>query len=161
VITATQIGRTLGAFLTVGVLLAAPAPAAAQATQGGSTHTDAPFTMTVLNSCTNEMVDVTGIVTTTALSKFDASGGLHISFAMVSKGTGVGQVTGTQYPYSENDLASVNAGSATTFTFRVKARLRGPGRIDDWELTFMNHITMNADGSITSEIEKDATSCRG
>ena len=151
------IGRSVfGVLCLAAALTAVPKTAAAQSVQ-----TTTPFSSQVLNTCTNELVDISGQQTITMNSHVDSAGGLHTSFALITKGTGVGEVTGTTYPYSENDLFNLQIGSAATATVRVKTRLKGPGSIDNWDMTFMLHITLNADGTVTSLIDTFTTTCRG
>jgi hypothetical protein len=155
--TSMRIGRSLLGILVVTVgVFALPSAAAAQAVT-----TDTPFSASVLNTCTNEVVDITGVQTNTMLTKIDSAGGVHISFALVTKGTGVGEITGTSYPYNENDLFKLESGAAGTTTLRVKSRLKGPGSVDNWDMTFMVHLTINADGTATSVIDTFETTCRG
>jgi hypothetical protein len=152
-----KIGRSLfGILAMTAVVLAMPKTAAAQAVT-----TDTAFSAQVLNTCTNEIVDITGVQTNTMLTKVDSAGGVHISFVLVTKGTGVGEITGITYPYSENDLFKLESGAAGTTTLRVKSRLKGPGSIDNWDMTFMVHLTINANGTATSVIDTFETTCRG
>lgn len=137
-------------------VLALPAAASAQ-----SVTTTTPFSSTVYNSCTGENVDVTGVQTTTTITTIDNGGGTHISFAMVTKGTGVGVTTGINYPYQENDLFKLNAGAGATSEVKVKNRLKGPGSIDNWDMTFHVHITINPNGVPTSVIDTFETTCKG
>jgi len=153
---ASKVGRSIGILFAV-VVCSFPKAASAQ-----STTTTAPFSASILNTCTNETVDVSGVQTITSNFKFDNSGGLHINFGIVTKGTGVGQVTATNYPFSENDLFNVQATSgAGEFTIRIKMRMRGPGSIDNWDMTQMLRLTLTADGVVTSSIDSTTTNCRG
>jgi len=153
---ASKVGRSIGILFAV-VVCSFPKAASAQ-----STTTTAPFSASILNTCTNETVDVSGAQTITSNFKFDNSGGLHINFGIVTKGTGVGQVTATNYPFSENDLFNVQATSgAGEFTIRIKMRMRGPGSIDNWDMTQMLRLTLTADGVVTSSIDSTTTNCRG
>jgi hypothetical protein len=153
---ASEVGRSIGILFAV-VVCSFPKAASAQ-----STTTTAPFSASILNTCTNETVDVSGVQTITSNFKFDNSGGLHINFGIVTKGTGVGQVTATNYPFSENDLFNVQATSgAGEFTIRIKMRMRGPGSIDNWDMTQMLRLTLTADGVVTSSIDSTTTNCRG
>jgi len=103
-----------------------------------------------------------GLQTITSNFKFDNAGGLHINFGIVSKGAGVGQVTTTNYPFSENDLFNVQATSgAGEFTIRIKMRMRGPGSIDNWDMIQMLRMTITANGDVTSSIDSTTTNCRG
>ena len=153
---ADKVRRSIGILFAV-VVCAFPKAASAQ-----STTTTTPFSTSILNTCTNEMVDVSGVQTITSNLTFDNSGGLHINVGIVSKGTGVGQVTATNYPFSENDLFNVNGNSgASEFTIRIKMRLKGPGSIDNWDMIQMLHLTVNANGFVTSRIDSTTTNCPG
>jgi hypothetical protein len=154
--TANKVRRSIGILFGV-VVCAFPKAASAQ-----STTTTAPFSASILNTCTNEAIDVSGVQTITSNFKFDNAGGLHISFGIVSKGTGVGQVSATNYPFSENDLFNVQAPSgAGEFTIRIKMRLRGPASIDNWDMIQMLRLTLTPDGVVTSSIDSTTTNCRG
>ncbi|OLB61655.1 MAG: hypothetical protein AUI11_08775 [Acidobacteria bacterium 13_2_20CM_2_66_4] len=153
---ATKIARSIGILCAV-VVCALPKAASAQ-----STTTTVPFSTSILNTCTNELVDINGLQTITSNFKFDNAGGLHINFGIVSKGAGVGQVTTTNYPFSENDLFNVQATSgAGEFTIRIKMRMRGPGSIDNWDMIQMLRMTITANGDVTSSIDSTTTNCRG
>jgi len=153
---ASKIGRSIGILFAVAVC-SLPKAASAQ-----STTTTAPFSASILNTCTNELVDINGLQTITSNFKFDNAGGLHINFGIVSKGAGVGQVTTTNYPFSENDLFNVQATSgAGEFTIRIKMRMRGPGSIDNWDMIQMLRMTITANGDVTSSIDSTTTNCRG
>ena len=153
----TKAARSFGILFAVVVVCAFPKAASAQ-----STTTTAPFSTSILNTCTNEMVDVSGVQTITSNFKFDNACGLHINFGIVTKGTGVGQVTATSYPFSENDLFNVQAtNGASEMTIRIKVRMKGPGSIDNWDMTQMLHLTIAADGSVTSNIDSITPNCRG
>jgi len=155
---ASKVRRSIGILFAV-VVCAFAFPNAASAQ---TTTTTAPFSTSVLNTCTNETVDVSGVQTITSNFKVDNSGGIHINFGIVSKGTGMGQVTATNYPFSENDLFNVQATSgASEFTIRIKLRLRGPGSIDNWDMIQMLHLTLTPDGAVTSSIDSTTTNCRG
>ncbi|PYQ82885.1 MAG: hypothetical protein DMG03_15975 [Acidobacteria bacterium] len=153
---ATKVGRSIGILCAV-VVCALPKAASAQ-----STTTTVPFSTSILNTCTNELVDMNGLQTITSNFKFDNAGGLHINFGIVSKGAGVGQVTATNYPFSENDLFNVQATSgAGEFTIRIKMRMKGPGSIDNWDMIQMLRMTVTANGDVTSSIDSTTTNCRG
>ena len=153
---ATKIARSIGILCAV-VVCALPKAASAQ-----STTTTVPFSTSILNTCTNELVDMNGLQTITSNFKFDNAGGLHINFGIVSKGAGVGQVTATNYPFSENDLFNVQATSGSgEFTIRIKMRMKGPGSIDNWDMIQMLRMTVTANGDITSSIDSTTTNCRG
>lgn len=153
---ATKIARSIGILCAV-VVCALPKAASAQ-----SSTTTVPFSTSILNTCTNELVDINGLQTITSNFKFDNAGGLHINFGIVSKGAGVGQVTTTNYPFSENDLFNVQATSgAGEFTIRIKMRMKGPGSIDNWDMIQMLRMTITANGDVTSSIDSTTTNCRG
>ena len=152
-----RIVRSAMAILVMtAAVLALPAAASAQ-----SVTTSTSFSTSVYNSCTGENVTISGVQTNTMITNVDNAGGTHLSFAMVTKGTGVGAATGINYPYQENDLFKLDAGPGATSTVKVKNRLKGPGSIDNWDMTFHVHITINANGVPTSVIDTFETTCKG
>ena len=159
----TRIGRTLVGCLCLTALLASPQPAAAQASPTRIVNTQIPFALTIVNPCTLESVDINGLGQLTIFVNADSNGGIHLKISSVTKGTGVGQITLTNYAFSENTEASANfaPGQQQEATFSDKLRLRGAKALDNYDVKTLTHVTVNADGSITAFVDNFTSVCRG
>ena len=167
----TKVGGSLvAALFTIG-LLALPNTAAAQAT-GMTTILDAviPFTSTlggitspITNPCTGTLVDITGMTSITVMVNANANGGLTLKMSAVTKGQGVEQGTLAVYAFSENTQAMFNAsaGVQSEQTLTEKLRFKGAKALDNWDVKELIHVTINANGTMTSWVDNLTAVCRG
>ncbi len=167
----TKIGAFIVALFCAIGLLALPNTAAAQAT-GMITIINqvVPFTSTlgglvspITNPCTGIPVDITGLTNVTLMANANATGGITLKLSAVTKGQGVEQGTGFVYSFSENTQATfiTSAGVRSDQTLTEKLRLRGAGALDNWDVKELIHVTVNADGSMTSSVDNLTAVCRG
>ena len=167
----TKVGGSLIAVLVTIGLLALPNAAAAQAS-GMTTIINAvvPFTSTlgglvspITNPCTGIPVDITGLTDITLMANANAAGGITLKLSAVTKGQGVEQGTGFIYSFSENTQATfvTSAGVRSDQTLTEKLRLKGAKALDNWDVKELIHVTINADGSMTSSVDNLTAVCRG
>ena len=167
----TKVGGSLIAVLFTIGLLALPNTAAAQAS-GMTTIIDAviPFTSTlggiespITNPCTGTLVDITGMTSITVMINANATGGTTLKMSAVTKGQGVEQGTGVVYAFSENTQVMFNtaAGAQSDQTLTEKLRFKGAKALDNWDVKELIHVTINANGSMTSSVDSLTAVCRG
>jgi hypothetical protein len=158
--TAFKLTRTVGGLLLLGAILAVPSIAAA-----ANSSFIIPFKLTLLDPCTNELVDVTGASTVTIAETVDRTGQTKTAVSVTTKGTGVGQVTLNSYPFSENQNFTVKAaviGEAFDSAFSDKLSLKGPGSVDNFVVRAFFRIKIDALGNIQVLIENmNSDVCKG
>ena len=138
-------------LLTLAVVLAKPAQAQADT----FTDTDRiPVSTTVGGFCSDEPVIVEGTAHTVAHTTIDANGGFHTKFQSYIKGQGVGLDSGDKYVYNDlfNEHFNATGPFNETFTATVKIIRQGSDTTaDDLNGRVVFHITVNANGEITTE----------
>ena len=146
---ATRRNSLVGVVL-VGALLAIAGSAAAQVVQQS-------FDIQVVNPCTgNNIVEVTGVETTSITTKVGGSGNLHVSISDVFKGTGVDLLDATKtYVYSDNEQFSsdvaipVDPNVPGDITFTAKLFMKGSKALDNWTTKATVVFKVNANGIVT------------
>jgi hypothetical protein len=148
--TGTKLGRSLVGVASVAALLAFPVRAAAQIVQQN-------FDIQVVNPCTgNNIVDVTGVETTSISTKVSGSGNLHVTISDVFKGTGVDILDATKtYAYSDNEQFSsdvpipVDPTVLGDITFTAKLFMKGSKALDNWTTKATVVFKVNSNGVVT------------
>jgi hypothetical protein len=96
-----------------------------------------------------------------AHNTIDANGGFHLKLQLHIKGQGVGVDSGDKYVY--NDLSNEHFNSTgpfnETFTSTFKIIRQGSDTADDLNATALFHITVNANGEVTTEFERFEDEC--
>ena len=158
--TGCTLRRSLVGLFSLVTLLAAPAMAAA-----ANSSFIIPFNLTLLDPCTNELVTVSGASTVTIAETVDKTGQTKTAVSLTTKGTGIGQVTGTSYPFAENQNFTVKAaviGEAFDSSFSDKLSLKGPGSIDNFVVRAFFRIKIDTLGNIQVLIENmNSDVCKG
>jgi hypothetical protein len=142
----------LAAGLLTLTLLAKPAQAQAETV----TDTDQDTTSFLTNGCT-EPVFVEGTVHTVAHTTIDANGGFHTKLHFHIQGQGEGLSSGDKYVYNDtaNTLINSTGPFTATVTQTIKIIPQGSGTTTDhFNARFVFHVTVNADGEITTEFLK-------
>jgi hypothetical protein len=118
----------------------------------------------VSNFCGLEDVQLSGSVNNVLHITRDANGGLHIidghtNFQGV---TGVGLTSGSRYIFAGgvNPISNVVQDSANSITFLAHGRLISPGQQTNQLATTQIHVTFNANGQVTSQVENFVFECR-
>src|SRR5215208_2313591 len=115
-------------------------------------------------SCTGEEVFIEGTMHTVANTTIDANGERHIKFHFNEQGQGEGESSGDKYVFhsvsnSHQNFTEDNA----NFTFSDTARLIRQGSAtptDDFNLIFLVHVTINANGEVTADVAKFEPECK-
>lgn len=115
------------------------------------------------NSCTDEWVEYSGFVHYVFSTVVRETGAGYTKGHMNAHVAGTGMTTGAQYLILENgneqfawDFDSMP--STYTNIFRARAVTPGPGNNDVfWQRL---HITVNADGTVTAEIDESGWECK-
>lgn len=119
------------------------------------------------DSCTGEVVAVTGTQHIIGRTTEDATGKMHFSFTRHTQGTGVGTESGAEYLLIDSVHRSVIEGTevegATVYTEGFSALLIRKGESapsDDSLVTLLTHYTITPDGMMTVSIEFGNATCR-
>lgn len=127
------------------------------------TNVKQEFSGQVLNDCNNEIVDYAGtdhlVIHVTQTKKrlnFTANESIHI--------TGLGETTGLSYVGNGNYHMTQNYTSDSVnypfvYTEKLKIRLVTQGSEVNEYMTFMFHMTVNANGETTAYIDSAAIEC--
>ena len=151
--TAATLRHSLFGLLGVAALVALPTAASAQIIQQN-------FNIQVVNPCTgNNIVQVTGIETTSISTKVSGSGNLHVTISDVFKGTGVDLLDATKtYTYSDNEQFSsdvpvpVDPTVLGNISFTAKLFMKGSKALDNWTTKATVTFKVNANGIVTKDI---------
>jgi hypothetical protein len=142
--------------LAAGLLMLALQAKPAQAQAETSTSTErVPFTFTGLtNPCTGETFFVEGTQLLVFHSTLDADGGEHFYVDSTFEGRGVSD-SGAKYVFHETNPTHTKLApdSANNFTSTATGSFIRQGSAtpeDDFVIKLMDHITINANGEVTS-----------
>ena len=161
----THLPRLGAAFLllTFAVVTSNPSPASAQATTI-TTNETLPFSGSAVNPCNGDAVTFSGQIHVTNHVTTDSSGGshfrTHVNYQSVS---GTGTPSGAQYNVrtTQNETRNDNTAPQTETTIIQVFNLIAQGTVPNAKLHVVLHITINANGVTTSEVEEISVTCRG
>jgi hypothetical protein len=114
-----------------------------------------------IQPCNGEPVALTGQIMALFGSRVDAAGGVHINGNAVFQGMkGVGLVSGVTYvlPGSSPFSIETTNGATTTTTFGMRREI-GPGQFVDFNLTVLEHTTIDANGEVRVDFAKETFEC--
>jgi hypothetical protein len=123
-----------------------------------------PLNVMAFNECAMESVTLQGTVDMRITDNIDAATGQHTHIHIVSKGTGVGLISGRRYIYNEeSDIAFGTPGPPQTLTYTQALNhiLNGTGPTDNFLLKITFHLTFNATGVPTAAVDNVSINCRG
>jgi hypothetical protein len=123
-----------------------------------ATSTTIPLDGIRSGDCTGEDVELSGTIHLVSQLQSDGSEVGHINYQGVS---GVGLTSGTTYRSSSVDNFRLAAPFPSDITSVRSLRLISPGPEDDLLVRFLFHITVNANGEITAEVEDVNFECVG
>jgi hypothetical protein len=137
-------------------LLAASAPALAAIVS----NTD--FSGSILNLCNGEAVAYSGTVHVVLHTTTDSAGGQHSTMQVNISATGTGGTTGATYQGHETDLVpSFNfTNGAFEQTVATHFELIGQGQVPNFRIDGIEHITVNANGTVTATFLNLTTACQ-
>ena len=139
-----------------------PSPAAAQATTV-STNETLPFTGSATNTCNGDTVTFSGEIHITNHVTTDANNSSHIRTHINYQGvSGTGTPSGASYNVvtSQNETRNDNVGPQSETTVTQVANLVAQGSAPNSKMLVVIHITVNANGVTTSEVEQITITCR-
>ncbi len=144
------------------VLAVQAKPAQAQAETGTSPQRFS-FAGTLINPCTGETFFVEGTQLFLFHTTLDADGGEHFNVNSTFQGQGVSD-SGVKYVFRETAPFHIKNAldSANTFTGMATGRFIRQGSAtpeDDFLVKFMSHVTINANGELTSEFATMEIEC--
>ena len=118
-----------------------------------------PFSRTVEAPFVGEVVQLTGYGHFLTITQMDANGGMNVKIHHQLQGTsGVGLTTGKKYQASgkESFKFRIPPGAAEPYVFTCvsTARVIGQGPGNNMMLHYLMHVTINANGTVTADIEK-------
>jgi hypothetical protein len=146
-------------LLTLAVVLAKPAQAQASTV----TSTDRIPASGVIDGCPpSEPISVEGTLKTVAHTTIDANGGYHTTLQIHLKGQGVGLDSGDKYVYNQlaNHHLNATGPSNETSTFNFKIIRQGSvSTTDDANATAVFHVTVNANGEVTTQFDRFEDEC--
>ena len=157
--TAIKLTRSVAGLFCFVALLAMPSLAAAQTL---------PFSATLNNPCTGELVAVNGAMTLTITTKFLTNGTTKVNFDSVFSGTGVGQgnvlvAPGTLYSFSDTNSISVTAAASgnTETSSNSKFDWKGAKGVPNWKAKMILSTVSQGGILISSDIKLSSDSCTG
>jgi hypothetical protein len=135
---------------------------------GTTTNEKTPFDMWVWVSCANggngELVRLTGELHVLFLVTFDQDGGLLVASHFQPMGvTGLGEVTGDRYQATGITRDNENfrpAGYPFETTYVNNFWIVGQGSGNNFLVHQTFHITVNANGELTTQVDNFRTECK-
>lgn len=157
------LNRTTAATAAALLIGSAAAPGAAFA-QSGPIKAEMPLVDSVLNPCTNELVDVTGTIDTFIYQKVKKTGAQDLTVRIKNRGTGISQTTGAVYNYQSDETTKFNDVPLGSFdsAMMIKTMLtRQDGVATDADWMFKNTMRIKIDdsGNVIINREKIADTC--
>jgi hypothetical protein len=123
-----------------------------------ATSTTIPLDAIRSGDCTGEDVELSGTIHLVSQLQSDGSEVGHFNFQGVSA---VGLTSGTTYRASSVDNFHLAAPFPSDITSVRSLRLISRGPEDNLLVRFLFHITVNAKGEITAEVEDVSIKCKG
>ncbi len=123
-----------------------------------ATSTTIPLDFIRSNDCNGEQVKLSGTIHLVSQTQRDGSVVGHFNYQNVS---GVGLTSATTYRASTVDTFRLEAPFPSDIHSVRSLRLISPGPEDDLLVRFLFHITVNANGETTAEVEDVNIKCKG
>lgn len=123
----------------------------------------APIAALVNDPCTGELVAVTGTDHIVFDTYTDNQGGIHARIQHHSADlNGVGVTTQLNYNGSLDSTLATDVGPAPTQThLDTSVMLIAQGSVDNFIFSYLLHVTVNANGEVTSTVDNPTTRCSG
>jgi hypothetical protein len=147
----------------VGALALVPSAALADGNPNeGWTRVDqvVDITFLELNSCNGDVVALSGQISLTTRTKVQADGSLSLKESASVAATGVGTPSGADYTLSDSSITNVDGIASLPFSLIINrvSKLTGSG-VPDQDLHFKVHLTINADGTVTHDVNDLSLNC--
>jgi hypothetical protein len=151
----------LAASLLTLALLAKPTQAQAES---DTFNLRFPVAFGAINHCTGEEAFIEGTAHSVFHFTEDANGGFHVKSLFHVQGQGVSP-SGAKYVIhdSSNSHFNVRAESADNLTHTGTFKVIRQGSAtpeDDFKVKLLFHVTINANGEVTAEVEADERECK-
>ena len=113
-----------------------------------------PFSIDPLNPCTTETVSIDGNLHVIVNATLDHSGGIHLGISVNTNDVhGTGDPSGIKYSGHANVNGRLNLTSgAQEATLIVNLGLQSQGSASNLKIKLTAHITVNANGNVTSVV---------
>ena len=147
--------RRLLIVTSLALIAAITLSSAVQASNEGNLKLEIPSTD--FNPCTDESVDSLvkiHIVLTSTANANNVSGTFHLNFSV----KGVGQTSGAIYTGSESDNETFNTSlenGRAVFPVVNRFNMTTAGGKNNWVVRVTGHITVNANGDVTAEFDRE------
>ena len=127
-----------------------------EAENSAATSTTIPLQAIRSNECNGEQVELSGVIHLVSQTQPDGSVLGHFNYQHV---TGIGLSSGIQYRASAVDQVRLEAPFPSSIQSVRHFRLLAQGTGDNVLVDAIFHITVNANGEVTAEIEELTTRC--
>ena len=108
-----------------------------------------------------EEVHLTGKINQVFHSTLDGAGGAHVKVHINDQGiSGTGLTTGDKYQRTGAINSEINVKVGTAHTTVDTLNLIGQGNGNNLLIRLMQHITVNANGIVTAELENVSIECK-
>jgi hypothetical protein len=156
-----QIGLRVGLAAAVVVgLLAFPRQGSTQAS-AVTTNERVPIELTIFIPCVPETVTVTGELHIVTHTTVNPDGSFHVVNHFNPQGvSGIGDVTGNKYQGTGVTQTEFNLNVGQTFTFVNNFRFIGQGPGNNSTIHQNVHVTVNANGVVTSTVDNFTARCQ-
>jgi hypothetical protein len=121
---------------------------------------DIPVSGAVFNPCNGETVTFSGIDHFTIHVTFDGAGGFHADSHDNIHVTGTGSL-GNSYEGNQEDNNPFNGRVGVEQTFGLTFSEISKGSAPNFEVHILQHITVNANGTVTVFFSNFSANCRG
>ncbi len=121
----------------------------------------APFEWYMYSPCTGEEFVIAGVDHFVYAVTEDGAGGYHVKIHENVKGTGEA-ASGQTYKFNGVANQEYNLGPGDVVTYSMKEHLKANGNAadDDLWIKYTVHITVNANGEVTSERDNYEMECK-
>ena len=151
----------VGTFVMLAGLLCLATPRSATSQGNGTQHFEGAFSVTFFDDCSGEFVDIDVTYKSDVHVVATKSGTFHLDFHDVYSGRGVGETTGTEYLANQTDSFSLNLAKGANETEPLHFSMISKGGADNLEFAAIFHITIDANGVVTSFVDNANVVCRG
>lgn len=117
--------------------------------------------LTQINACyQSELVNMTGVLSGTIRTKIQPDGTISVKESISLAATGTGSISGADYTLSDSAVDRFDGIGSFPLTIVINrvSKLVGSG-VPDLYLHFKVHVTFDADGNVTHDIEYVSSSC--
>jgi len=123
---------------------------------------DLPWTAMDQDSCTGDVVAISGVSHFLLITTDDGSGGFHLSSRVNSTGTGLGAPSGFIYNAKDDfTYSSMSTIPGATIRQEEDVMILGPASVDNYIHHMIFKLTIDANGVPTASFDRSYTKCVG